>query len=111
MTFTTPAIAFYDAGNSIGTVLRRRTIAQYLDTLDGCRRDHGIVDRVGAGIDRTERRELQVDQCRAMPARAVDQHQRLVTGRITAVPSAIGKRCVFRDGAIFVNASVTSNVD
>ena len=58
-------------------------------------------------------RFTSAERCRRMPFISTrvwsgDRLRRL-TGRISAVPSAIGKRCVFNDGAMRVSDSVRSN--
>ena len=67
-----------DARDRIGTVLRRGAVTQDLDALDGRGREGRPVHRLRALVHRTERRQLQVDERRAMPARAVHQHERVV---------------------------------
>ena len=63
-----------DPGNRVRTVLRRRTITQYFDALDGADRD-GV--EVG-GVRTATKKRFVVHEGRNVPALAVDQHQRLV---------------------------------
>src|SRR4029078_1780692 len=75
-----PEAEVHDAGDGVGSILRRGAIAQHLEILDGNPRDRGNI--------RTLRPERQagvavgkdLDQRRAVEPLAVDLHQSLVAG-------------------------------
>src|SRR3546814_11472088 len=64
-------------GNGGGTILRRRTVTQYLDAGDGAAGDGIEIDRRGTAA----KAAVDVDDGGGMPAFAIDQYQRLVGGQ------------------------------